>query len=942
MNGPGMTAIHAQRTGSALWLRLGLAFGLVWVALMAALVNHRREQEQAQFTKNQAVLQTTYQASVEMHALNSATIFQQAILQPAVLELFALGVNGQGEATSTARGALYRTLTPLYDSLRKQDIQQLQFHTAEGESFLNFLNPQQVGSFDSDRRPLVRLVQRERQAVSGFEIGRSIAAFRFVHPIEHQGQHLGSVETGVTFRFIRDAMSRIDNSREYNFVLRRDTIDRALASDLRGTYVRWAGNSDYVSHDTTLNLPDAPPALSQQAQLIERSLQAHTGLRSAMAEGQAFSLVSDATGDPWSITLLPVRDLTGTAVAYIVAFDEEPVFATLRRDFYIAAVSLTVVLAALALLAHRILHAGAQLRQQKKQLSVITETIADGLYVMDDHGIVTMVNQAFTDLLGYRRDEVLGHIGHDLFHVHESHESHETLPLHECPIYTAVRGGGSYAGEQVFLTRDGRHLTVEVSSRPLCDEWGQRLGGSVTAFRDVTERRRAQAEIQHLAFHDQLTGLPNRRLLHERLAETQVRSAQHGTHAALLFIDLDHFKSLNDTRGHEIGDRLLEAVAHRLTRTARPGDLVARLGGDEFVVMLEGLDPSPMQAATQARMVAERLREALTQPYTLASEAGPVEHPMTASLGVGLFRGQSESAHDLLKHADLAMYEAKSAGRNAVRFFDPIMQETLNRQVGLLTDLRQALAMGQFDLAYQALIGPGEKVQGVELLLRWNHPTLGPIAPSEFIALAEDSGLIVPIGAWVLRNACRQIRDWSTSDRTRHLSVAVNVSALQFRHPDFVDLVRECLLETGADPERLKLELTESVVIHDFPATVEKMNLLRRLGVRFSLDDFGTGYSSLSYLKRLPLSQLKIDRSFVQDLQDDPSDAIIVRTIIGMGHSLGLDVVAEGVETQAQQGFLQQHGCRSFQGYLFARPVPRAEFERTLQMAELSTEPASA
>ena len=434
-------------------------------------------------------------------------------------------------------------------------------------------------------------------------------------------------------------------------------------------------------------------------------------------------------------------------------------------------------------------------------------------------------------------------------------------------------------------------------------------------------------EVKQLAFYDPLTHLPNRRLPQDRLQQALAVSARSGQHGALQFIDLDNFKTLNDTLGHGVGDLLLEQVGLRLTACVREGDTVARLGGDEFVVMLESLSKNTTEALAQARAVGEKVLAAINQPYRLLKH----DVNITPSIGVTLYSGQQDTIENLLKQADLAMYQSKTAGRNTLRFFDPAMQAVVSARVGLENDIRLGIQKDEFVLHYQAQINRDGHTIGAEVLLRWSQPQRGMVSPADFIPLAEDTGLIIPLGSWVLETACAKLVMWAKNEATSHLTLAVNVSARQFRQPDFVTFVLGVLARSGASPNCLKLELTESMLVNDVEDTIAKMVALKAGGVGFSLDDFGTGYSSLSYLKRLPLDQLKIDQSFVRDLMSDPNDAAIARTVITLGHSLGLTVIAEGVETQAQRDFLSKQDCDAYQGYLFSRPLPAVDFELFVQ-----------
>ena len=457
----------------------------------------------------------------------------------------------------------------------------------------------------------------------------------------------------------------------------------------------------------------------------------------------------------------------------------------------------------------------------------------------------------------------------------------------------------------------------------------ERRGLDEDLRREVAERKMADDEIRNLAYHDALTRLPNRRLLFDRLQHAIAASSRSGRYCALLFIDLDNFKSLNDTLGHDAGDLLLQEVSRRLATCLREGDTAARLGGDEFVVLLENLSENAQEAATQAETTGEKIHGALNQTYQLANH----EYNGTPSIGVTLFTDHQDTVDELLKRADLAMYHAKSAGRNALRFFDPQMQAVITTRSTLEAGLREALLKQQFLLYYQAQVDGEGRVTGAEALLRWQHPQGELVSPMEFIPLAEDTGLILLVGRWVLETACAQVALWAACPELAHLVVAVNVSAREFHHKDFVDQVKSVLVTSGARPQRLKLELTESLLLHDVEDTIVKMTALRAEGVSFSLDDFGTGYSSLSYLKRLPLDQVKIDRSFVRDVLTDAYDSAIARSVIDLGRNLGLGVIAEGVETGAQRDFLAASGCRNYQGYLFSRPLPLHDFEEFVRRA---------
>ncbi len=476
---------------------------------------------------------------------------------------------------------------------------------------------------------------------------------------------------------------------------------------------------------------------------------------------------------------------------------------------------------------------------------------------------------------------------------------------------------GEWTGEITQYHAGGQPLEVEGSWTLVRDDEGR--PESILAINsDIAQRKATEREIQRLAFYDALTGLPNRMLLMDRMAHALANAQRRHQGGALLFIDLDNFKTLNDTLGHDKGDLLLQQVAQRLNTCVRSIDTVARLGGDEFVVMVEELSAAPEELALHARSLGEKVLSVLGAPYTLAG----YHYRTTPSIGIAPFNDAHTSVGELLKQADLAMYQAKTAGRNTLRFFDPDMQDVVTARATLETDLRAALAQEEFLLHYQPQMDDAHRVVGVEALLRWAHPQRGMVPPGQFIPLAEETGLVLALGRWVLHTACKTLAMWQDDPDRSHLTMAVNVSSRQFRHAGFVDDVARVLAITGAPSGQLKLELTESLLVEDMETTIATMAALRSYGVGFSLDDFGTGYSSLAYLKRMPLDQLKIDQSFVRDLLTDPNDAAIVDTIIGLSRSLGLEVIAEGVETAEQRDRLARAGCRLYQGYLFSRPLP--------------------
>ncbi|HJU70494.1 MAG TPA: EAL domain-containing protein [Paucimonas sp.] len=568
----------------------------------------------------------------------------------------------------------------------------------------------------------------------------------------------------------------------------------------------------------------------------------------------------------------------------------------------------------------RILSARAAAEQERREADVrirdqaaLLDKARDAIIVRGiDHRILYW-NKSAERLYGWSAEEALGASIEHLIYDDPAAFNDATNKVLEL---------GEWCGEFTKRRDDGSVLTVESRWTLVRDE--RSMPQSILAIdTDITARKAAEHGIRQLAFYDPLTQLPNRLLLQDRLRQALASNSHSHYAGALLFIDLDNFKALNDTLGHDKGDLLLQQVAQRLKSCVRESDTVARLGGDEFVVLLTDLPESPEDVAIRAKTVCEKILACLRQPYSIAD----IECHSAASIGVALFQDRRDTVSELLKRADLAMYQAKAAGRNTVRFFNQHMQAAVNARATLEADLRRGLRERQFLLYYQPQMSDDGQMIGTEALVRWQHPSRGVVMPARFIPVSEETALILPLGQWVLETACEQLATWAAQPCTARLSIAVNVSARQFHHEHFVEQILMALERSGANPQRLKLELTESLLLDDVEATIFKMATLKERGVSFSLDDFGTGYSSLSYLKRLPLDQLKIDRSFVRDVLTDYNDAAIACTIVTLAQSLGLAVIAEGVETEAQLDFLARHDCHAYQGNLFSRPVPIERLE---------------
>ncbi len=576
-------------------------------------------------------------------------------------------------------------------------------------------------------------------------------------------------------------------------------------------------------------------------------------------------------------------------------------------------------------------HADADLR-----LAAAAFEAQEGIMITDAAGVIERVNTAFSRITGYSAAEAVGTPARLLASGRHDAEFFAAM-------WQSLREQGAWQGEVWNRRRGGEVYPLWLGITAVR---GDGPGGRryVSTMVDISQRKAREETIAQLAFFDPLTNLPNRRLMKDRLHVAMTGSAVCGREGALMFIDFDHFKRVNDTLGHDMGDQLLHIVAQRLAGCLRETDTVCRPGGDEFVVILPAETPArpagaapPVEAAARARSVAEHILRALSQPYQIAGK----DYRGSVSIGITLFDGQRRSMDDLLKCADQAMYQAKAAGRNTLRFFDASVQQVLDQRSTLEADLRQAVAENQFELYFQSEVDRDGRLSGVEVLIRWQHPRRGLLLPDEFIGVAEETGLIHPLGSWVLGEACAYLASWADDPALAALRLSVNVSPCQFRDARFVDNVLQLIARSGAPADRLALELTEGVMLDDVADTIARMTALRASGVGFSLDDFGTGYASMTYLKRLPIDRLKIDRSFVRDVLTDLHDAAIASTIVTLGRNLGLSVVAEGVETAAQRDLLAGFGCHAFQGDLYGRPAPLAQLREALARLGAGTLPAA-
>jgi diguanylate cyclase (GGDEF)-like protein/PAS domain S-box-containing protein len=742
--------------------------------------------------------------------------------------------------------------------------------------------------FDKEYR-IIRHVDRAERWVQG--MGR-LEFDALGHPTKVRG-----VIKDITERKRAEMLLR-DNEERY-----RETFEQAavgiLHTSLEGRILRCNGRfAEIIGYSLeeacglTFQQITPPEDLDQSIGVLKRMLS-----ESSITSSWEKRYVRKDGSLTWiKLTVSTRRDSDGRALHFISVVED-------INDRKIAEERLTAATEAL-----RASEARYRTAFQTSPDAIAINHLSDGRYIE--------VNDGFVNIAGFPREELVGHTALELG---VWADPCDRLKMTEALRVTSVCRNL----EAKFRKKDGTVLWGLMSASVIEIEGGL---CALSVTRDITEAKAAEEQIRELAFYDPLTCLPNRRLLLERSRQPLATNTPAGSRRALLTVDLDDFKTLNETLGHANGDLMLQEVARRLVACIREPNTLARLGADEFVVMLEGLSQNPEEAAAQAEAASEKILAVVGQPYLLAQR----ECRSTASIGITVFEARSNRINDRLQQADIAMDQAKAAGGNTIRFFAPALQAAVNARVAMAEELREAINDRQFILHFQPQVDYGQWI-GAEALIRWNHPRRGLIFPDGFIPMAEETGLILPIGNWVLETACAQIALWAKRSETAELAVSINISARQLRQPGFVDQVLTTLERTGADPHRLELELTESMLVDDIEGVIAKMSVLKSHGLRFSLDDFGTGYSSLTYLKRLPLDRLKIDRSFVRDILVDDSSGAIAQTIISLSQAMGLPVIAEGVETEKQREFLVNLGCNAFQGYLFSRPVPVEELELLLQ-----------
>ena len=999
--------------------------------------------------EQQLTLDIAFKAAVNMYQLAAESLFLDMPRHDALFETFQMGVEaaatGDAVKANQLRGKLYRELYPIYQQMRNSGFRQFQFHSPSGQSFLRWHAPEAYGDALFDTRPDLKKVNFEQKARSGFELGMDQAAIRYIFPVLHQGKYLGSVEYGVPFSVVREAISALDRSREYAFLLRSDRVKQVMRASVVERYGVSALSDNYLVEDPNATLPDSLKPLSPVALALSARMRDMPQIQHALKVGEHAAVILEQNGESWIVLLHPVLDVEGKQTAFMVTYARDKAAAVLNKQYILYACLYTVLMAGLGFAFWRFYRSSDALLAERKTLKVLTDTMSDGLLATDDvghvvvinpalremsgfdnpadlnkwasqlfrdpaqpasdllpepchklaarsgldkkaqlirsdgreisvefsikpileegecrggvvvirdvtarkhaeeelllaahvfkntaegviitdqHGRILGVNEAFSTISGYNQEEVKGHKPGILSAGLDNTQAH--LEMH-----AALEQSGHFHGEFLNRRRDGTLYVVDMTISAVHDQAGL-LTHFVGVFRDISEQKQSAEMMQRFALHDILTGLPNRALLHERLDKVLRNYATTKKGAALLFLDLDQFKHINDSLGHSVGDQVLQQVTGRLLGAVRDGDTVSRIGGDEFFILLESI-----VSHSQVEEVVQRILSDMTKPYPI----DPLHLHLTCSIGISFFPDDGMDAESLVRKADMAMYEAKRLGRNSFRVFEPDLLGRASERLEIGNALHGATARGELRVFYQPQNRASDGVcEGVEALVRWMHPTRGMISPALFIPIAEDVGLIGEIGTWVLRESCRQLAAWHKAG-IQIPRVAVNLSVQQLENADLPSIVADALREAGLQTSELELEVTESMIMNQADKIIGILNALSNMGIKLAVDDFGTGYSSLSYLKHLPVNRLKIDQSFVREITTDTNDMAIARAIIALGHSMDMDVLAEGVETEAQAEFLRAENCDVLQGYLFSKPLPADEVAHLWRNVASKTHP---
>lgn len=898
---------------------------LALVLTVAFLLQQYRIQSDLLGEQQQIALDTAYRAILETTRRDIEARFRFQVHQPEVLDLIAEAMDAPAAQLPLLRGQLYRKLLPVYEELGAIGLLQFQFHLADDRVFLRFHLPYRADDPLFDLRPSTRIANIEQRSVHGLEIGRTASGFRYVFPLHREGRHLGSVELSMPFSQLQRQMNELLGGGEFALYFDREQVFRTIDDVNRVHYAESPLHPAFLIENPRLRPEVQHIEYSAAMQGVLHLLRENSKVQRLMPRHQPFSVsVSDGAQD-YQVSFVPLADISGNSVAYVMHFKASDAARNLLSSVILQMLLATALVVLLGLLYIHIQRQRLQLREdiaRREQVEAalqlyanIFEHSGEAILITDSDNRIMEVNAAFTELTGYQLREVAGKSPSMLASGHTPAATYKALWEH-------LEKANFWQGELWDRSKDGRVYPKWVSISALRDQQGN-ITHYIASFTDITDRKAAEAKIERLAHHDALTGLLNRYSLSMRLDQALLYARREQLRVAVLFIDMDRFKTINDSLGHQVGDQLLIEVANRLQGSVRESDIVARLGGDEFVVVLTNL-----KSLHELSSLAGKLFRSLGEPYSIANQ----RLHSSPSVGVALYPDDSDHAETLLKHADAAMYHAKNQGRNNVQYFKREMTEAATERLKIEQDLRTALVEESFELYYQPQVRASDRqIVGVEALVRWHHPEQGMMPPDKFIPIAEETGLIQALGTWILQEACRQLAAWRDAGLAP-LRMAVNLSAHQLRSAGLVDQVAGLLAHHRLSAGSLELEITESVAMENPERAIGQLMALRDLGVELAIDDFGTGYSSLAYLKRLPIQTLKLDRSFVQDIETDANDAAISRATMALAHSLGLKVVAEGVETEGQAAILADvYHADLLQGYYFGRPQPAAQLLARLQ-----------
>lgn len=904
------------------WLPLAWA-ALLTVLLLLSLFLWREYRTQVALIADQHIqsLDVAYRSTLAMNRLDIHTRFQLQVQRPDVLALVRMALEAEPEHLAVVRGRLYRLLQPLYVELQEQGLRQFQFHLRDDRVLLRFHAPQRANDPLFSVRPLLRLANTEQRVVTGWEVGRAWPGYRHIFPLYDGDEYLGSVELSMPFERIHVHLLDLIGGGDYLFMLHYDQLEHRIGVAYQTQFVVSPIADGFMVEHPTLSSVTRDFTQSQTARDLQGILRGQSRVAQKLEQNKSFVIPLFHGGRGYTAAFLAISGHVDDTVAYLVHFAPSSLLHKARQDLWRNIVLLALLFLVLGLSLWVVYRKQQALRADIVRRQMIEDDLrlyqrifehsGEAILITDRENRIIAINPALTQLTGYTLDDLRGHNPRILSSGHTPSEVHASL-------WAALQTQGWWQGELWDRRKDGSVYPKWVSISMIRNSAGG-VCHYIASFTNITERKAKEEQIHHLAHHDPLTGLLNRHSLLDRLSQAVSTAQRQHLELAVFFIDMDRFKWINDSLGHLVGDQLLVEIARRLRALVRDSDIVARQGGDEFVVVL-----TQVRTSSTVSVLAERMRTALAEPYHLE---GRILHS-SPSIGVAIFPGDGTRPESLLQNADAAMYHAKDLGRNKVQFFTQAMNDAAVERVQLEHELRAAIQTQAFELHYQPQVYAATgQIYAVEALLRWNHPQRGPISPVKFIPLAEETGLIEPLGEWVLEEACRQAALWRGQGLDT-LLVAINLSAQQLRSKTLALVVSSCLQRYQLPHDVIEFEITETVAMEDPKRAVDCLRDLRTLGVRLAIDDFGTGYSSLAYLKNLPIQHLKLDCSFVAGIESSGSDAAICAATVALAHELGLKVVAEGVETPAQQAFLVDHGCDYLQGYYFGRPAPAEYWTR--------------